>query len=219
MAIKWLWVHYVISSYNAKTAKRNILWYLSDARPRQCGPSTGICWCRHPSNQWHPRRWLRRSRRRANALSCTQHSHLKTLLCRPSQQTIPLLKSLCRSSLHHSTDDACCWALSLVVDTTTLHTFNGPLSGTAWVSWYQKGKSNLDFTEARDSEWQWHQLGHMQVCTSLQTDYHANTPPLSFLQAGCPSCRPTHSIKELKACWALSLVADIDQYLPLAPGL
>jgi len=30
-----------------------------------------------------------------------------------------------------------------------------------------KGKANLDFTEARDSEWQWHQLGHMQVCTSL----------------------------------------------------
>jgi len=25
---------------------------------------------------------------------------------------------------------------------------------------YQKGKTNLDFTEARDSEWQWHQLGH-----------------------------------------------------------
>jgi len=37
------------------------------------------------------------------------------------------------------------------------------------VSRYQKGKTNLDFTEARDSEWQWHQLGHMQVCTSLQT--------------------------------------------------
>jgi len=34
------------------------------------------------------------------------------------------------------------------------------------VSRYQKGKTNLDFTEARDSEWQWHQLGHMQVCTS-----------------------------------------------------
>jgi len=28
---------------------------------------------------------------------------------------------------------------------------------------YQKGKTNLDFTEARDSEWQWQQLGHMQV--------------------------------------------------------
>jgi len=24
---------------------------------------------------------------------------------------------------------------------------------------YQKGKTSLDFTEARDSEWQWHQLG------------------------------------------------------------
>jgi len=62
------------------------------------------------------------------------------------------------------------------------------------VSRYQKGKTNLDFTEARDTEWQWHQLGHMQVCTSLQTDNHASTPPLSFLQAGCPSCRPTNSV-------------------------
>ena len=38
----------------------------------------------------------------------------------------------------------------------------------------------------------------MQVCTSLQTDNHTSTPPLSFLQAGCPSCRPTNSIKALK---------------------
>jgi len=58
--------------------------------------------------------------------------------------------------------------------------FNGPFSGTTRVSQCQKGKGNLDFTEARDSEWQRHQLGHMQVCTSLQTDNHANTPPLSF---------------------------------------
>jgi len=62
----------------------------------------------------------------------------------------------------------------------------------------QKGKTNLDFPEARDSEWQWHQLGHMQVCISLQTDKHASTPPLSFLQAACPSCRPTN-VKALKA--------------------
>jgi len=39
----------------------------------------------------------------------------------------------------------------------------------------------------------------MQVCTSLQTDNHANTSLLSFLQAGCPSCRPTNSVKALKA--------------------
>jgi len=40
------------------------------------------------------------------------------------------------------------------------------LSGTLQVRWYQKGKTNLDFTEARDCEWQWYQLGHMQICTS-----------------------------------------------------
>jgi len=67
------------------------------------------------------------------------------------------------------------------------------------VSRYQKGKTNLDFTEARVNELQWHQLDHVQVCTSLQTDNHTSTPPLSFLQAGCPFCRPTNSVKELKA--------------------
>ena len=75
------------------------------------------------------------------------------------------------------------------------------------MSRYQKGKTNLDFTEARDIEWQWHQLGHMQVCTSLQTDNHASTPPLSFLQAGCPSCSPTNSVKALKA-------QSTEDYLP-----
>ena len=79
---------------------------------------------------------------------------------------------------------------------THTHPFNGPLPGTTKVSRYQKGKSNLDFTEARESERQWHQLGHMQVCTLLQTDNHASTPPLSFVQAGC---RPTNSVKALKA--------------------
>ena len=82
----------------------------------------------------------------------------------------------------------------------TTHPFNSPLSRTTQVSQYQKGKTNLDFTEGRDSEWQWHQLGYMQVCTSLQTDNHASTPPLlCFLQAGCPSCRPANSVKALKA--------------------
>jgi len=52
--------------------------------------------------------------------------------------------------------------MCLLNDTHT-HPFNGPFS-------------DLDFTEARDSEWQWHQLGHMQVCISLQTDNHASTP-------------------------------------------
>jgi len=72
---------------------------------------------------------------------------------------------------------------------------------------YQKGKTNLDFTE--DSEWQWHQLDHMQVCTSLQTDNRASNPPLSFLQAGCPSCRPINSVKALKTTDVSSTVESI----------
>ena len=87
------------------------------------------------------------------------------------------------------------------------HKHRLPLSGTTRVSRYQKGKTNLDLTEARDSEWQWHQLGHMQVCTALQTDNHASTPPLSFLQARCPSCHPTNSVKALKATQTLTQIA------------
>jgi len=63
-----------------------------------------------------------------------------------------------------------------------IHTFNGLFSGTTRVSRCQKGKTNSDFTEARDSEWQWHQKINVsiQVCTSLQTDNHASTPQLIF---------------------------------------
>ena len=74
------------------------------------------------------------------------------------------------------------------------HPFNGPLSRTTRVSRYQKGITNLDFTEARDSEWQWHQLGHMQVCTALETDNHASTSPLSFYRPDAlPAAQPTAS--------------------------
>ena len=89
--------------------------------------------------------------------------------------------------------------ISNYVNMTHTHQFNGALSRTTWVGRYQKGNTNLDFTEATATKWQWHQLGHMQVCTSLQTDNHASTPPISFLQAGCPSCRRTNSVKALKA--------------------
>ena len=77
---------------------------------------------------------------------------------------------------------------------TYTHPFNGPFSRTTRVSRYQKSKTNLDFTEARDSEWQRHQLGHMQVCTSLQTDNHASNPPLSFYRPDAlPAAQPTAS--------------------------
>ena len=83
---------------------------------------------------------------------------------------------------------------------THTHPFNGPLSGTTQVSQYQKGKTNLYFTEARDSGWQWHQLGHnasLHLAPDRQPHQHPTT--LMFLQARCPSCRPTNSVKALKA--------------------
>jgi len=105
----------------------------------------------------------------------------------------------CNSSLLKSCLELLNISLVTINTDTHTHTFNGLLSRTTRVSWYQKGKTSLDITEARDIEWQWHQLDHMQVCTSLQTDNHASTPPLCFLQAGCPYCRPTNSVKALKA--------------------
>ena len=45
------------------------------------------------------------------------------------------------------------YGLQQLLNTHT-HPFNGPFSGTTQVSRYQKGKTDLDFTEARDSEWQ-----------------------------------------------------------------
>ena len=73
---------------------------------------------------------------------------------------------------------------------THAHPFDCLFSGTTRMSRYQKGKTNLDFTEARDSEWQWHQLGHMQLCTLLHTDNHTSTPPLKFFTGQIPFLTP-----------------------------
>jgi len=85
---------------------------------------------------------------------------------------------------------------------THTHMFNGPLSGTTRVSRCQKGKTNLDFTEARDSEWQWHQLEHMQVCTSLQTDNHASTlhttTTVFYRPDALPAAQPTESTESCR---------------------
>ena len=56
---------------------------------------------------------------------------------------------------------------------THTHPFNGPFSRTTWVGRYQKCKTNLDFTEARDSEWRWHQLG---ICKSAPRFRQITTP-------------------------------------------
>ena len=77
-----------------------------------------------------------------------------------------------------------------LLSVTHTHPFNGPLSGTTWVSRYQRGKPIWILLKQRYSEWQWYQLGHMQLCTSLQTDNHASTPPLSFFTGRVPFLPP-----------------------------
>jgi len=88
----------------------------------------------------------------------------------------------------------CFIAKVITVKHTHARTHKHPLSGTTRLSRYQKGKTNLDFTEARDSEWQWHQLGHMQVCISLQTDT-AQIPHCSvfYRPDALPAAQPTVS--------------------------
>jgi len=80
------------------------------------------------------------------------------------------------------------------------HPFNGPFPRTTQVSRYQKGKTNVDFTEARDSAWQWHHPGHMQRCAPRSRQTTMPAPYRSvFTGSGFPSCRPTNSVKALKA--------------------
>jgi len=67
---------------------------------------------------------------------------------------------------------------------------NGPFSRTTRVGRYQKGKTNLDFTEARGSEWQWHQLGHMQVCTPRSRQITTPAPHHSVFTGRMPFLSP-----------------------------
>ena len=107
---------------------------------------------------------------------------------------------------------------------THTYTFNGPVSGTTRASQYQKGKTNLNFTEARDSEWQWHQLGRMQVCTSLQTDNHASIPSLKFFTGWVPFLSPNQHrqsteglpIHTIEVC-SFTLTRDWGQQIWISP--
>ena len=89
--------------------------------------------------------------------------------------------------------------------------FNGPLSGSTRVSQYQKGKTNLDFTGARDSEWQLHQLGDMQVCISLQTDNHASTSLLKFFTGRMPFLLPNQQCQSTEGTKFLTKLKQILQ--------
>jgi len=76
------------------------------------------------------------------------------------------------------------------------------MSGTTWVSSYQKGKTrqvktNLDVLEQEIVSGSGICWAICKVCSSSQTITPTSHHSV-FLQAGCPSCRPTNSIKALK---------------------
>jgi len=56
---------------------------------------------------------------------------------------------------------------SLLVKQT--HRLSGPFSWTTRVSQYQKGKTNVDFSEARDSEWWQIKLTYVSFCVHVKT--------------------------------------------------
>ena len=76
-------------------------------------------------------------------------------------------------------------SLTQLVTTTPIQC---PLLQDNLASWYKKGRTSLDFNEARNDWvlwWQWHQLELMQtICTSLQTDNNINT----FTSTILPGC-------------------------------
>ena len=83
---------------------------------------------------------------------------------------------------------------------TRTQTFKGLYSRTTSVGQYQKDKPFWILLKQEMMEWQWHQLNHMQIiCTSLQTDNMPAPHHSIFLQARCPACHPTNSVKALKA--------------------
>jgi len=104
-------------------------------------------------------------------------------------------------------------ASEIIILALNTHPFNGPLSGTTQVSRYQNGKNNLDFTEARDTEWQWRQLGRMHVCTSLQTDNHASTPPLSFFTGRMPFLPPNQQRQSTEGKFILALKSKVTDFV------
>jgi len=79
----------------------------------------------------------------------------------------------------------------------------------------------MDFTKARASVWQWCQLGHMKVCTLLQTYNHTSTAPLSFFNRldALPAAQPTASksfqIREKMLKFLMHAVCTSYQYLTL----
>ena len=85
---------------------------------------------------------------------------------------------------------------------TNTHTqpFNGSLSGTTWLSRYQKGKTNLDFTEARE----WVAVASAGPYASLHCASETTTPAphhSCFFTGRMPHLPPNQQHQSTEVCW------------------
>ena len=100
------------------------------------------------------------------------------------------------------------WRPRFLLNTRT-HPFNSPLSRTTWVSRYQKGKPICILLKQETASG----IGiSWAVCKSAPCSRQITTPAPHhwvFLQAKCPSCRPTNSIKALKAPFLAKKILQI----------
>ena len=126
------------------------------------------------------------------------------VFCRPVIPTAHLKYSVPRSLIPVPNKQNLCYTTSYAVSRFAvlilillllLHPFNGLISWTTWVSRHQKGKPFWILLEQEMMWWQWRQLDRMQIIfTSLQTDNHASTSPLScYRPDALPATQPTLS--------------------------
>ena len=88
--------------------------------------------------------------------------------------------------------------LGLCQGCTALHPFNSLFSRTSWVGWYQKGKLFWILLEQEMMGWQWHQLDHMQIISTL-LQIIMPVPHHSVFTGQMPFLPPSQSVRAQKA--------------------
>jgi len=131
-------------------------------------------WLDHQTTCQHNTTYLLQSSPLASAINTINNIHLTASLTAQHTRTHAHTHARTHARTHTHT-----------------HTFNGPLSGTTRVSQYQEGNTNLDFTGARDSEWQW------AICKSAPHSRQINTPAphrsVFYRPDALPAAQPTAS--------------------------
>jgi len=104
------------------------------------------------------------------------------------------------------------------------HLFNSPLSGTTQVSRYQKGKTNLDFTEASCSSISWaicksaHRSRQITMPTPT-TQFFTGRMPFLPPNQQCQSTEGTHTHARARACVCLQCFDTVGWAAGRASGL